>query len=158
MRFGAVDHNAFLKKERPGGLRNFDALAEMISRPLPVYATDSALMRALLDPRLALGSTLSLQRETTVVYGGLLWRLPLSGSVFAEAEFGGAYNNAPDRVVPGRIDLACPTTFHESIGFGLEIAPHVDLVADLEHSSHAHLCGRENPGLTNVGLKLGYRF
>ena len=69
-----------------------------------------------------------------------------------------AINNSPRGIVPGRIDMACPTTFHESIGLGVELTPHVDLVADVEHSSHAYLCGRQNPGLTNVGLKLGYKF
>ena len=158
VRFGAADHNAFMRKERRGGSGNFDALAEVISRPLPFFASDDRLARVLLNPRLTLGTTLSPRGQTSVAYGGFLWRMPLVGAVFAEAEFGGAFNNSPHHNVPGRIDMACPTTFHESIGLGVELAPHIDLVADVEHASHAYLCGRQNPGITNVGFKLGYRF
>jgi lipid A 3-O-deacylase len=51
--------------------------------------------------------------------------------------------------------MGCPVTLRESGGLGLQITSNIDVIASIEHVSHANLCGRQNPGLTNFGLRLG---
>lgn len=159
VRIGADDHNAFLLKERPGGVGNVDGAIEFVSRPLPFYSGPGGVWNILLNPRAAVGSTLSFNGNTSVVYADFLWRAPVVGPLFVEGQFGGAYNDSARNVAtPNRIDIGCPVTFRESAGVGIQLNEHFDIVADVDHISHANLCGRHNPGLTNIGLKLGYKF
>jgi len=38
------------------------------------------------------------------------------------------------------------------------VTANIDVLASVEHISHAGLCGKTNPGLTDIGLKVGYKF
>ena len=56
---------------------------------------------------------------------------------------------------PGRINTGCRFDFRESGGFGYQFNEHWDLIANIEHISHASLCTHINPGLTQVGVRVG---
>jgi lipid A 3-O-deacylase len=131
---------------------------ETLTSPLPLYSGSNPFLSAFLNPRINVGAMVSLQGATSYAYSGLTWRVPVYDRLFVEGEFGGALNDSSRTLGTSRTDLGCPVTFRESGGLGVQITPKIDLVASAEHISHANLCGRLNPGLTNFGLRLGYRF
>ncbi len=51
-----------------------------------------------------------------------------------------------------------PLRLRESGGFGYQFNEHWDIIANIEHISHASLCTSINPGLTQVGAEVGYKF
>ena len=97
-------------------------------------------------------------RGTSYVFTGVNWRIPIYSPFFFEGEFGGAANNSPDKWEPDRIEMGCPVTFRESGGLGYQLTANVDVVASVEHISHANLCGPHNPGITDFGARVGYKF
>jgi lipid A 3-O-deacylase len=128
---------------------------EALSSQLPFYSGSNPFLAAFLKPRLDVGAMVSVEGHISYAYTGVNWHVPIYDRLFAEGEFGGALNDS----VQGRPGwLGCPVTFRESGGLGLQITSNVDVVASIEHVSHANLCGRQNPGLTNFGLRLGYKF
>jgi hypothetical protein len=139
--------------------RNKDMVsAEALSSPLGYYHGDNPFLKVFLDPRLVAGAMVNTNGLVSYVFAGVNWRVPIYQRLFIEGEFGGAVNDGASTVGERRIDLGCPLTFRESGGIGLQITSNIDIVASVEHISHADLCGRHNPGLTDVGLRLGYKF
>ena len=63
----------------------------------------------------------------------------------------------PDATL-GRVDMGCTLTFREFGGFGYQFSETCDVIASVEHVSHASFCSGTNPGLTQVGVRIGYRF
>lgn len=128
---------------------------EALSSPLTFYSGDNPYLAAFLNPRLNIGGMIDFEGRTSYAYSGVTWRVPIYDRLFGEGEFGGAVNDS----VQGRPGwLGCPVTFRESIGLGIQISSNIDVVASVEHVSHANLCGHINPGLTSFGLRLGYKF
>lgn len=143
---------------RPDSKHAISDAVEALTSPLPFYSGDNPFLAAFLKPRLNVGALVSLQGTTSYAYSGLTWRVPVYDRLFLEGEFGGALNNSTREPGISRANLGCPVTFRESGGVGFQVTPNVDVVASVEHVSHANLCGRHNPGLTSVGLRLGYKF
>ena len=55
-------------------------------------------------------------------------------------------------------NTGCRWDFRELGGFGYQFDEHWDVIANVEHISHAGLCTHINPGLTQVGARIGYKF
>ncbi|WP_244474046.1 acyloxyacyl hydrolase [Rhizobium sp. Leaf321] len=110
-----------------------------------------------LRPRLHVGGELSTTGETSQVYAGFSWTVPVTRNVFVEAGFGGALHD-------GNLDsgddpqLGCRALFHEYVAAGVKLLGNWQLLAQAGHSSHANLCDGPNDGLTRAGLTVGYRF
>jgi len=151
---GGVFYDDPSPRESPSIVASFEAL----SSQLKFYGGGNPYLAAFLNPRLNAGAMVSVEGRTSYGFAGVNWRVPIWDRFFAEAEFGGALNDSARRIEPGRTDLGCPLTFRESGGLGYQITSNIDVVASVEHVSHASLCGKENPGLTNFGLRIGYRF
>jgi lipid A 3-O-deacylase len=106
-------------------------------------------------PRPHVGASLS-PDGVNQLYAGLTWDYHLTNSLFVESSFGGAAHdgetakNNPD-------SYGCSVQFRESASVGFELTQHVRLMATVDHMSNAGLCG-ENQGLTNAGVRLGYRW
>jgi lipid A 3-O-deacylase len=113
----------------------------------------------LLVPRINLGATVNTTGKTSQVYAGLTWTLDVTSAVFVEGTLGGGYNNgAIHEAVPmDRNAVGCHASFRESASLGYRITDQVSLMATVEHLSNAGLCD-QNRGVTNVGIRLGYRF
>lgn len=116
-------------------------------------------------PRPHIGVTANTLGLASYAYAGLTWSGspwagtpgPLGG-VFASLGLGGAIHNGPNNTTtPGRLGLGTRLLFHEYVELGYRLTSHVYLAAYLDHVSNADT-GRHNPGLTNLGLRLGYRF
>jgi hypothetical protein len=154
IRFGPYLHNWIHNENSP-----LDLSVEVLSSPLAFPGWDSPWVNWLLTPRMNLGAMLNTGGKTSYGYGGFTWRLPIWGRFFFEAELGGAINNAVREPTYGRVDMGCPLTFRESGGFGYQFNEHFDLIASIEHVSHLRFCNATiNPGLTQVGFKIGYKF
>lgn len=106
------------------------------------------------------GSTLNTSGLESMVYAGVSWTVPLFDTpVFVEASFGGALHNGSTQghaSQPAR-DLGCTLLFRESVSLGYALTDKASIMATIEHASNANLC-HHNRGLTNIGLRIGYKF
>jgi hypothetical protein len=105
------------------------------------------------------GATVNFGGLESMAYAGLTWHLPvLSTPLFVEAGFGAAIHDGALRgaVAPAR-DLGCSVLFHEQLSVGYELGASASVMLTAEHASSADLC-LPNRGLTNVGVRLGWKF
>lgn len=84
-------------------------------------------------------------------YAGLTWDLKLNEKLFFEASLGGTVHDGATE------SYGCSVMFRESASFGVNLTQSTRLMATVDHSSNGGLCD-PNKGLTNAGLRLGYRF
>ncbi len=154
VRIGAFGDDA-VHRERQAPVGSIEALTS----PVAFYGTSNPLLQSLLAPRFEAGTMVNFEGLTSYAFAGLNWRTPHWGPLFLEAGFGGAINDSSRNPHNMRqTDLGCPVTFRETAGVGWDLTDKIDIVAGIEHISHANLCSRINPGLTSVGIRLGYRF
>jgi len=110
-------------------------------------------------PRIHLGTTINTAGDTSHVYAGFTWTYDFTDRLFAEASIGaGFHNGKTGNFVPlDRIALGCSPLFRESASLGYRISQNWSVMASVEHMSNAGLC-RDNPGITNYGVRVGYVF
>ncbi len=111
------------------------------------------------DFRPVVGGTLSLSGEDSWLYAGVNWHAPIIDPVWFEFTAGatihnGYLDNAPD----GRRAYGCRGLLYLSGAFGVDLTENLSASINLEHGSHAKVCGANNPGFNAVGFKLGYKF
>ena len=146
LRIGAMMHDV----ESINGDNNVDLNLEVLFPRLWKSRQDDFLS-SILTPRPHLGVTQSFSGETSKYYFGLTWDAPLGDFVFLEGSFGGAFHD-------GDLDnLGCRVNFHETASLGFNLGENWRLMGTIAHMSNAGLCG-DNKGLTNAGLRLGYKF
>lgn len=107
------------------------------------------------------GATLNFNGLESMVYAGMSWTIPIAETpLFLEASFGGAVHNGAvtGAVAPGARDLGCRFLFRESASLGMRLTEQASIMATIEHASHASMCSTQNRGLTNVGVRLGWKF
>ncbi|MHB1111424.1 MAG: acyloxyacyl hydrolase [Devosia sp.] len=107
-----------------------------------------------------LGATVNFGGLESQVYAGLSWTWHVfDGPVFIEGTFGGALHNGATSgaIYPAR-NLGCSALFRESASIGFDITEQASIMATVEHSSHAGLCGAGNMGITNLGVRAGWKF
>lgn len=114
----------------------------------------------LLRPRVFIGGTVAGHSEdTSMVFGGFAWDAKVTEKLFVEAGFGGMIHNGNlrDYTESGPY-LGCRALFREYAAVGYDVTENWRVLAQLEHSSHANLCGRPNNGITRAGIQIGYKF
>ena len=159
IRVGGFAHNVIHNENSP-----VDASLEALSAPIFFPGHDAGWVAGnpwlswFFNPRLNLGAMINTGGKTSYVFTGFVWRIPIFSKFFFEGEFGGALNNAERLPTPDRVDMGCPATFRESGGFGYQFSENWDLIASVEHVSHATFCSKINPGLTQFGVRVGYKF
>lgn len=108
-----------------------------------------------------LGATLNTAGLESMVYAGVSWTVPVFDTpLFVEGSFGGAVHNGNttgNAVYPAR-NLGCPVMFREALSVGMHLSDNASVMATIEHASNANLCENGNRGLTNLGVRFGYRF
>ena len=109
-------------------------------------------------PRPHLGATIATHDDaTSFAYTGLVWDYNFWGPLFIEGAFGVAvHDGETGKSVIGN-ELGCRWNFHESASLGYNIDEANRLMVTAEHISNASLCS-ENEGLTNLGVRYGYKF
>lgn len=114
-------------------------------------------INALLLPRIHVGGNINVTGDTSIAYTGLTWQFPIYGPLFVEGTFGGGVHNGElDRGSRDRQQLGCPILFRESASIGLGFEKF-SVLGTIEHLSNAGACS-QNDGLTNVGVRFGYKF
>jgi len=114
------------------------------------------ILDVLFRPRVHVGVTVGFQANSVNQgYAGLTWDYALD-PVFIETSFGGAiHDGATDAA--NTDSYGCTLEFRESASLGVNVTDHLRLIATVDHISNAGLCD-ENQGLTNAGVRLGYRW
>jgi len=108
-----------------------------------------------------IGATVNFNNRENMAYAGFATTKHLFDSpVFLEASFGlaihdGYLSNPP--VGSGLRRLGCRVQFHESFSLGYDITEKMNVMATYEHMSNADLC-EFNSGLSNAGIRMGYKF
>jgi lipid A 3-O-deacylase len=123
-----------------------------------VLFTAPALLRAIGSPRPHVGVAVNTAGATSYAYLGLTWTLTPIDRVFVSGALGGAVH---DGEINGdelhRKQLGSRILFHEYIDLGYRVTPVVSLSVFLDHMSNANLA-THNAGMTNVGLRTGFKF
>lgn len=114
------------------------------------------ILDALLNPRLHIGTTLTTDDGVNQAYAGLTWDYHLTDAVFLETSFGGAVHNG-ETDDHNADSYGCTIQFRESLSVGVDLSERISLMATVDHMSNSGLCN-ENQGLTNAGVRLGYRW
>jgi lipid A 3-O-deacylase len=153
IRVGAFAHNPNHNENAP-----VDLSVETLSSNLPFSDFSNPYVNWFLSPRIALGAMINTGGQTSYVFGSFNWRIPIYKMVFFEGELGGALNNSSDWKGPIRVDTGCTADFRESGGFGLQLTANWDVILSVEHISHASFCTSKNPGITDFGVRVGYKF
>ena len=130
---------------------NFEAL---------LHSPDIDAFRWLGSPKINIGATINLTGLENMAHLGLTWqaRNILDTKFFVEGTFGAAVHDGllSTATVPAR-NLGCRFLFYQSAALGMDITDNMSVMLAWEHASSAKVC-MPNRGLTNVGVKIGYRF
>ncbi len=121
------------------------------------YDFGNTYVNAVLLPRIHVGGNINVTGDTSVAYTGLTWQFPVYGPLFLEGTFGGGVHNGKlDNAPRDRQQLGCPILFRESGSIVLAFEKF-SILGSIEHLSSAGFCS-ENDGLTNVGMRVGFKF
>lgn len=116
---------------------------------------ENSILNFFLTPRPHLGTTVAFGK-TDEFYFGVTWDARLIGNTFFEASFGGAAHDGPLHELEVA-SYGCEVNFRELASLGFALTPDWRLMGTIDHMSNAGLCGN-NRGLTNAGVRLGYKF
>ncbi|MEM1040343.1 MAG: acyloxyacyl hydrolase [Pseudomonadota bacterium] len=161
-RFGGVWQNPdFLDKNHPED--NGVALSgELFFAPFSdTDARDMTFGDAIFAPRIVVGANVALgQDDTSSVYSAVAWQFGVTDAIFIEASFGISANNGDidGNAADTRAKYGSNVLFRETLALGVQLTEQWNAVLEVEHQSHASLFGDHNRGLTNLNVKLGYKF
>ena len=109
-------------------------------------------------PRPHVGATINFDGKTSIAYAGASWQYNITDWAFLEASFGGSINNGDHgNTDPDMNSLGCSWAFHETASIGFNVTQNWRIMGTVEHSSNAGLC-EFNRGLTDAGVRIGYKF
>ncbi|HLW92541.1 MAG TPA: acyloxyacyl hydrolase [Roseiarcus sp.] len=110
-------------------------------------------------PHPDLGATVNTAGKTSNLYGGAAWNFDITQRFFLSSDFGLGVNDGKTgaNVPPHWNEIGCNWWFHESESVGYRLTDAWSVMGTVEHSSNAGFC-KQNRGLTNFGVRLGYRF
>ncbi len=152
LRLGGLAQN--IEPTGRGHEHGADINAEVLFEPFWA-PTGNNVTDVLFGFRPHIGATYNFAGTTNKLYAGLTWDAPLAQGFFVEGSFGLAlHDGGLDE--PGRAHYGCRLNFRESAALGYDIDPHWRVMLMVDHMSNADLC-LQNRGLTNAGLRLGYR-
>jgi Lipid A 3-O-deacylase (PagL) len=116
---------------------------------------ENGILNFFLTPRPHIGTTVAFGK-TDEFYWGVTWDAKVLDRTFFEASFGGAAHDGPLHSL-NEASYGCTLNFRESASLGFALTPEWRLMATVDHMSNAGLCDT-NRGLTNAGVRLGYKF
>ena len=111
------------------------------------------------SPRPNLGATINTKGRESKAHFALTWSANIFDSgFFVEGSLGAAiHNGALDGVTEPARKLGTRVLFYEAAGIGYNIGDDFNIILFAEHASNANLAS-PNKGLSNLGIKLGYKF
>src|SRR5262245_41556796 len=148
-RLGMLAHDI-----EPGGNESgVDINVELLSRR-PAFAYRGPWADVLFRPRFHIGTSLSMNGNTSQYYAGLTWDVPLRTNWSLELSLGGALHDGPTDNL-GKYSFGCSWGFREAVSLGYALSDRWRVYGTVAHMSNAHLCDH-NSGLTSAGARLGY--
>lgn len=110
-------------------------------------------------PRPEVGATINFDGQDSIAHAGLTWQLPLFDTpVYLEGTLGAAIHDGYLTGAPaGRKNFGCRVNFYERFGVGMHISDQATATLTYEHTSNNGWCAA-NDGLSNFGLRLGWKF
>jgi lipid A 3-O-deacylase len=128
---------------------------------------DPEWKKILLAPRPDIGFTANTAGGTSFGYIGVVWTANIAEDILNDHDSayfsfgaGGAVNNSDlngDNASDNNKDMGTRFTIHLYAELGYSVTQHVNLSVFYEHYSNAGLAP-DNPGMNNVGMRLGYKF
>ncbi len=112
------------------------------------------------SPRPVIGADFAISDNAIhVVYGGLNWEAYLTRKFYIGFSGGGSWNSSPVTGTLGGAykDLGSQWLFFLQASLGYDITEMATIQIYYNHFSNANLSA-SNPGLENIGARLGYRF
>ncbi len=151
IRFGVLIQDVEQSNANEGGDFNLEFLFGRVAQPSGDYLRD-----LFLTPRPHIGANIDFDGETNQLYFGFTWDVRLTDRLFLETSFGGAVHDGATGKT-AETSFGCTLNFRESVAIGVELSERLRLQLSVDHMSNAGLCDR-NDGLTNGGLRFGYRW
>lgn len=151
VRSGALAHQI----EDSPGEEGVDLNLELLFDKLP-GGYGSRIVEYFLTPRPHIGASINLNGDTSQLYFGMTWDIHLTDRLFVETSFGGAFHDGPHNE-DGESKFGCTLNFRESASIGYRLSAQWNVMLTIDHMSNAGLCD-ENRGLTNAGVRVGYRW
>jgi len=109
-------------------------------------------------PRPHVGVSINSSGGNSYGYFGLTWTANFLNAFFADLGLGGAVHTGPNfSSNPDHKGLGTRALFHESVELGYRITSSENVALYLDHISNANT-GRRNPGITNLGVRVGFAF
>jgi len=120
--------------------------------------TSPGLLSVIGRPRPHFGIAVNTAGATSYAYFGLTWTAAVLDRAFVSGALGGAVHDGEINAdKPERKQLGSRILFHEYVEAGYRVTPVVSLSIFLDHISNADLA-RHNAGMTNIGLRTGFKF
>ena len=104
-----------------------------------------------------IGASINSKGFTSNIYTGLTWQFDLKDFVLIEASLGVSLNNGERLTSKKKRALGSKLTFRESFSVGYLIDKQHSVAIIIDHVSSADI-RKPNPGLTDIGIRYGYRF
>ncbi len=143
------DHGFYHTRREPGTDVNLEVLMRS-----PGWTP----FKVLRSPRPHVGTSLNLDGKTSQLYGGFTWEWRPFRGFFVDGSLGlSLHDGHLGPVEHGRAALGLRVLFRESIEVGYRFNTRHGFSAILDHISNAGL-GSDNDGITNLGIRYGYRF
>lgn len=122
-------------------------------------------LKVIFAPRPHIGGTVNTSGNTDYGYFGLTWDAALVRALFDDEDAvfvagslgGGIHDGHLHSGPPNRKQLGSRVLFRESVELGYQINPVNNVSFFIDHLSNANLASR-NAGLTNVGVRTGFKF
>lgn len=94
---------------------------------------------------------------TSNLFTGFTWQLDLSEKFVVEASLGLSINNGERKMSKKRRALGSNLLFREAFALGYNISNEYSISVMIDHVSSADIA-KPNPGLTDIGIRFGYKF
>lgn len=104
-----------------------------------------------------IGASINNRGFTSNIYTGLTWQFDIKDVLVVEATLGASINNAERLETKKKRALGSKLLFRESFSVGYLINKTHSVSIMIDHISSADI-RKPNPGLTDIGLKYGFRF
>ncbi|MDP4708469.1 MAG: acyloxyacyl hydrolase [Rickettsiaceae bacterium] len=104
-----------------------------------------------------IGASINNKGYTSNIYTGLTWQFDLGENFLIEASLGASINNAERKKTAKKRALGSNILFRESLSAGFRFDTTQSLTIIIDHMSSADI-SKPNPGLTDIGIRYGYRF
>jgi hypothetical protein len=104
-----------------------------------------------------IGASINNKGYTSNLYTGLTWQADFDNTFLVEVSLGISVNNAKRKISKKRRGLGSNLLFRESLSLGYKLSQIHLISLMIDHISSADIA-KPNPGLTDIGIRYGYKF